>query len=202
MPFAFACREHHDDPFGLQASSHKEQCIDGGAVQPLGVIDQAEQRPLLCHLGKQGKGWPPRSGTGWDPRAGRCQTERSPQRGDLSWRQPLDPLAKRPKQLMQSGKRELGLGLGQQGRLADAGLARQNQRAALLPVSRCEQELDRRQLGRATVQYARQVIADVARSSTPPTGGRSGCRHPAPRVHSIAQRMQTSWVTSEVGSSR
>ena len=46
-----AGREQHADRFGFQAAGRERQDLGRGAIQPLGVVDQADQWVLLGHLG-------------------------------------------------------------------------------------------------------------------------------------------------------
>ena len=48
-----ACGEDHGDRLGEQAAGCEGERLRRGAVQPLGVVDQADQGLLLGGLGKQ-----------------------------------------------------------------------------------------------------------------------------------------------------
>jgi hypothetical protein len=48
-----ACREHHPNWLGRQTTSHERQRQRRGIVEPLRVIDDAQQRTLLRRLGQQ-----------------------------------------------------------------------------------------------------------------------------------------------------
>ena len=45
--------EHQRDPLGQQAPRHERQRLRGGPIEPLRVVDQADERLLLGHLGQQ-----------------------------------------------------------------------------------------------------------------------------------------------------
>jgi hypothetical protein len=115
-------------------------------IQPLLVIDQADQRLLLGHVGEQAQNRQPEEKTIW--RRPVTNAERSPQRIALRHRQTFQVIQHRRQQLMQPGKRKLHLRLNtcgahhpaarrlvdqvvQQGRLAHARLAAQYQCPAL-----------------------------------------------------------------------
>jgi hypothetical protein len=67
--------KHQRDPLGQQAAGHEGQCPDGPSVQPLGVVDNTEQRLIVSGVGKQAQdGETTRNGSGggpaWSPNAG------------------------------------------------------------------------------------------------------------------------------------
>ena len=62
-------REHQADRVGRQPPRHEPQRLRRGPVQPLLVVDHADQRPFPGHLGQQAQHGQARPGTG--PAAGR-----------------------------------------------------------------------------------------------------------------------------------
>ena len=112
----------------------------------MGIVDDGEER--LGSVGMREK--TQRRDIGGEAVAGdgRRKSEYRGQRFGLRLRQPRDPVAERSEQLAEAGERQLGLpldtataqdarigrqrhGVVEEGGLADAGLTRENQRAAL-----------------------------------------------------------------------
>ena len=128
----------------MEPPGDEHQGLGRGPVQRLGVVDQAEQRPLFSHLGQQAED----AQLDQEPaRLGVHQPERPPQGVGLGRGQPAQPVHDRPQQLLEAGEGELGLGpgarraeypqvagrlgrVGEQGALADPGLAPNHQGAA------------------------------------------------------------------------
>jgi hypothetical protein len=127
-------------------TSDESQGLRGRAIEPLLVVNQADQRLLRRHVGQQAQ-----DGQA-DQEPVRCRpgadAERRPQRITLRSRQLIEVIEHRRAQLLQSGERQLHLrldagrarhpaagrlagGVVQQGRLADARLAGHHQRPAL-----------------------------------------------------------------------
>ena len=46
-------REHERDRLRLQAPRYEGEDLPGGAIEPLRVVDQAQQRPVFGRLGQQ-----------------------------------------------------------------------------------------------------------------------------------------------------
>ena len=140
-----ALGQHQPDRLGSQATRHEGQRLRRGAVEPLGVVHDTDQRSLLGHLRQQAQD----SQADEEPirRVAVPQPERRPQRLALRVRQALQAIRERRAELLQPGERELHLRLdarrpcdatagrvvhqiGEQSALADAGLAAQQQRPA------------------------------------------------------------------------
>ena len=103
-----AGRAHQRDLLGQQAAGHEPEDLRGGVVEPLGVIDDADQRLGLGDLGQQRQGGQPDQ----EPVRGvpLAQPERRAERIALRARQTVEVLQHRCAQLMQPGERELHLG--------------------------------------------------------------------------------------------
>jgi hypothetical protein len=137
-----AQREHQPHPLRQQAPRHERERLDGHLVEPLRVVDDADERLLLAGVGQQAQNGQAdqeaiRRGTG-------AHAERRVQRVALRDRQMPETAEHRRAQRVQAGERELHLGLGpcypgdpaslrdsrqkpKQGGLADARLAAQDQ---------------------------------------------------------------------------
>ena len=154
-------REHEPHRLGQQPASDERERQRRGLIQPLRVVDDAQQRTLLGHFGHQAEYGqadeePIRGGA-------RAQAEDDPKRVTLWSRQPLEPIEQRRAQLMQAREGQLHLGLHphrphdgqirrrldqvlQQRRLPDPGLALQHQRPALALADRRDQPVQQRAL--------------------------------------------------------
>ena len=104
-----AGREYHRDTFCLETARDEREDLSRGAIEPLLVVDHAEQWLLLCHVreeaqDRQGDREPVRRRLG-------THAERRPQRVALGRRQLLEALQHRRQQLMQAGVGELHLRL-------------------------------------------------------------------------------------------
>ncbi|GAB3804555.1 hypothetical protein GCM10027605_28810 [Micromonospora zhanjiangensis] len=101
--------EDQGHPLGRDPACHERQDLCGGLVQPLRVVDEAQQRLFLGDLGEQVEGGQP------DQEPVRCRpaahAERHAEGGLLRLGQHTDPVQQRRAQLVQTGERELGLGL-------------------------------------------------------------------------------------------
>ncbi len=104
-----AQREH--DPHSFRQESSRNECerLRGDSVEPLRVVDDAQERLLLGCVGQQAEGRQPheepiRRGTSTQPE---CRV----QRVALRARQMLDAVEHRYAQRMQAGECELHLGL-------------------------------------------------------------------------------------------
>src|SRR5215207_5147757 len=193
-----AHREHDRHRLGQQPSRDESENLPRGAIEPLGIIDKAEQRPLRGNLGQQAE-----RGQG-DQEAARSRTGRPPQRdaqGDLLrlWKRP-EPTQHRRAELMQSGERQLDLGLDpgdprdaetgclpravmQERRLADARLAADDQDRALAGADVLQQPVEQRTLVGSAQQHRRTAPGHPltlndqgwrARESTGATAGDRG----------------------------
>ena len=136
------CCEHEPHRLGQQPASDERERQRRGLIQPLRVVDDAEQGTLLSHLRDQAQ----------DPQAdekpvrgcARAEPEHDLHGLTLWSRQPLEPIEQRCAQLMQARVGQLHLGLHphrpddgeirrrldqvlQQRRLPDPGLAPQDQ---------------------------------------------------------------------------
>jgi len=153
-----ARREDQGDGLREQTARNEAERLRRGPIQPLRVVDHAEQRPVTGSLRQQAQ----RGQT--DDEAIRrlpCpQPERRGKRVALGTRQTVEPIQQRRGQLLQAGERQLHLGLDsdcpqhaelrrrvdrvlQQCRLADPGLPSHHQGAALTPADRLEEAVER-----------------------------------------------------------
>ena len=104
-----AHREDERDPFRQQPAGDERERLRGDPVQPLRVIDEAQQRLLLRDVGQQAEHRQPDQET--VRRLACAQTERRRQRIALRTGKSLEAIEERRAQLMQAGERELHLGL-------------------------------------------------------------------------------------------
>ena len=103
------CREHEPDRLGQQPASDERERQRRGPIQPLRVVDDAQQRTLLGHFGHQAEhGEADQEAIRRRPRG---QAEDDPERVALRTRQPLEPIEQRRAQLMQAREGQLHLGL-------------------------------------------------------------------------------------------
>jgi len=102
-------REDQADRLRYQAARHEPEDLRRGAIEPLLVIHQADQRLLPCHLRQQAQ----HGQADQEPvrRRPRTQAECGPERITLRNRQTLQAIQHRRAQLMQPGERELHLRL-------------------------------------------------------------------------------------------
>ena len=102
-------REHDRDRLGEQPARDEPEHLRGGLVEPLEVVDDAQQRLLLGDLRQQAeRGQADEEAVG--RRAGR-EAERDPQRVLLRLRERVEAVEQRRAELMQPGERQLHLGL-------------------------------------------------------------------------------------------
>jgi hypothetical protein len=104
-----ARRKHQQHGLGQQASRHKRKRLRRGPIQPLSIVDDAHQRPVLRHVRHQGEnGEADQKAIRWWPHV---QAEHRLEGAALRVRQTIEPIEQRRKQLMHSRKRQLHLGL-------------------------------------------------------------------------------------------
>jgi hypothetical protein len=98
-PLAVAVGDQQRDRLGPQAAAGERQRRQRRRVRPVGVVDQAQQRPFPGVLRQQRE----RGHRDQEPVGGgaRLQPERHPQRPRLRRRQPLGPAEQRAQQLVQ-----------------------------------------------------------------------------------------------------
>ena len=153
-----AAREDQGDRFREQSPRDERQRLLGGLVEPLGVVDHADERSLLGDVGEQAQHRQPDEEA--IRRVAGAQPERRAQRVALRAGERVELPEQRRAQLMQARERDLHLRLdaagahdpaprralcdvAQEGRLADAGLPMQDQRAALAAARRVQQPVER-----------------------------------------------------------
>ena len=166
---ARAHREDHDDRVGQQPPGGEQQGGGRRPVEPLGVVDDHDDGPLLGDRAEQTE----RGGADQVALRGRVvgEPERRAQRGGLRAREPVDGVEHGPQELVQPGPRELELGVDppgaeheraagdrrrvlEQRRLADPGLAPEHQHAAGSPLPAREELFDPRPLCLASDEHA------------------------------------------------
>jgi hypothetical protein len=97
------------DPFRVQTACDEREDLRGDFVQPLHIVDDADQRPLLSDLGEQRQGGEPEEKpVRWRPGA---QSERGRERVALRDGQPLEVIEHRRAELMEAAEGELHLRL-------------------------------------------------------------------------------------------
>jgi hypothetical protein len=101
--------EDHAQRFGQQPAGDERQRLGGCHVEPLRVVDEAQERPFLGDLRQQAED----RETDEEPvgRVSLAQPERRRQRGALRPGQVLEPIEHRCAELMQPRERQLHLGL-------------------------------------------------------------------------------------------
>lgn len=152
--------EDQRDPLGVQPAGREDQRLRRRPVQPLRVVDQAEQRLLLGQFGEQRQHRQSDEEPVAAARRGVPHPERRPQRPGLRPRQAVDPVEHGPQQQVQPGVRQRALELDtgpaqdpqpgpgaghhvvEQGRLADPGLPAQHEYTAAPVPGVPEQPLD------------------------------------------------------------
>ena len=162
-----ASREHQGDPLGEQSAGDDGQRLRGGAIKPVGVVDDAQHRADVRRAREQVEnGEPDEQPVG---RGADAQAERRTRGDALRFGQVDETVEHRPAQLMQSREWQLhleldagGLGDGetpggvsevlQQRGLADAGLAPQHEHSRLAAAHRVEEFVEGLALARAPGQ--------------------------------------------------
>ena len=165
---AFARPDEDRDRIGLQPAGDEHERLGRRAVEPVRVVDDAQQRLRIGGRREQAQDRH-RDEEAVLHALGR-QPERAPQRGGLHVGQLVGDVEHRPQQLVQPGERQLGLGLDagagehphpvgarqrvlQQRRLADSRLAAQHEGAAARLPGRVEQAVDGRALAVSAQQH-------------------------------------------------
>jgi hypothetical protein len=151
---AGASAEDQGDRLGLEPAGDEGERVGGGLVQPMGVVDHAEQRLLLRGGGEQAEQC---RGDQEAVVGGRRRlAQRAAQGGGLRLRDLIEVIEQRARQLVHRGERELELrlhprgpddsevgrlvgGVRQQRRFADPRLATDHQHAAARLASSVEQ---------------------------------------------------------------
>jgi hypothetical protein len=153
-----AHREDQRDALGQEPAGDERQRLHRDAVQPLGIVDDADQRRLLGHLGQEAQHGQPDE----EPvrRLAAAHAERGAQRITLRIGDPIHAVQQWSTELMQAGERELHLGLDagrrgdpaarrardevlEQRRLADPRLAAHDQDATLARPDAVQQPVQR-----------------------------------------------------------
>ena len=165
--------EQHHHRLGEQPPRHEHQRLRRGPVQPLRIVDHAQQRPILRNLGEQAQGRQA------DQQPIRHRAGTQPERGGegiaLRTGDPIEPVEHRPAQLVQGAEGQLPLGLhshrAKQGHvrrrsdhvlqergLADPRLAPHEQRATASGSRVLEQPIDDRGFVSPIAQHQRWAI--------------------------------------------
>lgn len=160
-------REHHGHALGVEPPGSEQQRVGRLAVQPVRVVDQAHQRRGRRHLDEQAQRREPDQEP--VPAVGATQPERAQQGIRLLRRQCSDPGQFGTQQHVQSRERQVGLRLDagdpqharlrvlrrilQQRRLADAGLAADDQRPGAAARHIEQQPFDHLLLSRSAVEH-------------------------------------------------
>ena len=166
LPARLARRDHQGDLLGEQPARHEPHRLRRGPVEPLRVIDHAQQRLLVRRVGQQAQRRQPHQKP---VRRLPCpQSERHAERLTLRVRQPVQAIEQLRAQLLEGSVGQLHLRLDagdpghaqasrrrdhvlQQRGLARPGLAVHHQRAAAPAARRLQQLAERRSL-RKTIQ--------------------------------------------------
>lgn len=104
-------RQDQRHPLRLQAPRGEQQGVGRGAVQPLGVVDQAQQGSVAGELGQQGQGAETDQEAVGRGRRGRSEPEGSPQGVRLRGREPVEVAEPGAQQQVERGEHQLGLAL-------------------------------------------------------------------------------------------
>ena len=101
--------EDNRDWLGHQAARHKRERLRRGRVEPLCIVYDADQRPLLGHVRQQAHDG--QADARSDPAVPALQAERRAHRVALRTGKAFEPIKERRAELMQPGERELCLRL-------------------------------------------------------------------------------------------
>ena len=164
---ALARAEQHHDALGVESPGDEQQRVGRRRVEPLRVVDQAQDRAALRQLGDERQA----GGRDQEAVAGAVgEPERALQRAGLRGRQALEQVQRGTQQLVQPRERQLGLRLDsarrehvhvgraiahvlEQGGLADSRLSPQHERAAARRPRGIEQCADEGALRVPSVQH-------------------------------------------------
>ena len=106
---ALARREDEGHRLRQQAASDERERLRRSLIEPLGVVDEADQGALLGGVRQQAEcGEPDEEGVGCLPLQ---ETEHNAERLALRWGEPTEVIQERSAQLVEPGERELHLGL-------------------------------------------------------------------------------------------
>jgi hypothetical protein len=158
----------------VQAPGDEDERVRRRAVEPLGIVDEAQDRALVARLGQQAQQTERHEEAVVDPVE--AEAERAAQGGRLRRGQPVDERELRPDELVHPGERQLVLGLDpraahhahpvagvlgvrEQRRLADARLAADDERGAAAVPRALEEGVDRALLGLAAHEHGPIVCA-------------------------------------------
>jgi hypothetical protein len=161
VPAGFSLREDHGDRFRQEAARDERECLCGSPVEPLRVVNQADQRLFLSHLGEQSERREADGIAIW--RRPGAQAECRAQRVALRVRQARQAGQQGRAQLVQDGERQFHLGLNtrrphdatvrcallrvvQQDGLADSRLTAQDQHPAVTCAHIVQQAVQNRLL--------------------------------------------------------
>ena len=111
----FPQREDQGDRFRQQTARDESERLRGSTVQPLRVVDQADQRPFRRRLGQQSEHREADGIAIWRRPRSRAQAKGSAQRVALRARQTRQAVQQGRAQLMQDSKRQFHLGLDTRG---------------------------------------------------------------------------------------
>ena len=167
VPAGFPQREDHGDRFRQEAARDEREGLRRSPVEPLRVVDQADERLFLSHLGEQSERREADGIAIW--RRPGAQAECRAQRVALRVRQARQAVQQGRAQLMQDGERQFHLGLNtrrphdatvgrallhvvQQDGLADSRLTAQDQHPALTRAYLVQQSVQYRLLAIPTTQ--------------------------------------------------
>ncbi len=209
-------RERERDPLRQQAASHERERPGRSAVEPLRVVDHAQQRPPLGGFGEEAENREPDK-----KRAGRrsvAEPEGDAERVTLKIRKTLAELEDRRTELLQRRVVELHLPLDarspddakilarldrplQQRRLADTGISVHHEDGAVTVPRGLQQPLQHRPLA-SPAQQPPRLRTDDHPGSMPPgsrtTGFRDAIARPGrrrcPRDHSLKGVMMTTAI--------
>ena len=167
-----ADREHQRDRLGIQAARDERQRLRRRAVEPLRIVDDAQQRPVPCRLGAQAEHREADEES--IRRVAGAEAEGRAQRLALGAGQRVQVVQQRRAELLQPGVRELHLGLGarrsddaasgrrvhqilQQRGLADPCLAAQHEHRAPARAQASQQLIQRFALATPPEQSAARI---------------------------------------------
>ena len=170
---ALASAEEHDDALGFEPPGDEHERICGCVVEPLGIVDEAQERLIFRGLGEQAQDCERDEEAVLASPC--CQAERSTEGGGLRRRKALYVPENRADDLVQSGERELRLrfhpgaaehahvaGLVarvlQKRGLADARLAGDDEDGAPRRASAIEKLADTRAFRVSPVEHVRVIV--------------------------------------------